>query len=616
MVYNRHKCDKLVLKCFRFVHCKCNKYGHTIKTGSYLNRYLSSDGNDDFESKKKYQVCKTMSSLFDSSKVLQEISQSKPTSNNVKVRRVVSPISMTKRNREERLTARLHAKNGLMTEKDMMKVKHVKISCDGGSTIYVRDYNGCKENEVKERRHTWLDKVKLYSNEYRYPYSKLTIRERFRRIDDIGMKIIAACLDRKIARDEGIDYIIGNESFGHEVLNILHGLKERIELKLKLDLQCIAEPKVCELVEKEDDILHLTNDLEVNQNETMDIAIAITEEVSSRGYERIRKKLSNVMELPSQYKLRKNLPIKILPMSFTYNTHILDKNDDARVTSRNEHTGNDCRLQLLLGDGNNGPGVMLPPAKRSSSDAMLDHISNMKYDGDTVIGAKIEGTMEDYINLMRNKHISKGRKIDGEDLILISSFDGAEIMQSNKQKRSVISFSSSLITASMINKRQVTSGQTSNILTWQQVLGKEDKFIMQQSLTDYFEGQQRLLHRNSEDRTTKIFCYNCHDGKMIYQLVQCSQWNRKHHPFIICKCKRNQGVLLNNGTHQCCIFSDKEYRDLWHRSKRRFAIVFPCSVLLVELGFLHFDTRPYFQQDYNISIDVFLLHNTNSFLST
>jgi len=141
----------------------------------------------------------------------------------------------------------------------------------------------------------------------------------------------------------------------------------------------------------------------------------------------------------------------------------------------------------------------LSPAKLCNSEAMLDHISNMTFNGYKVTGAKLEGTMEDYLNMMRNKHTGKNRNVDGEDLILILSFDGAEIKHSKKHKCSVISFSSSLITASMINTKQVTAGQTSNILTWQQVLAKEDKYIMQQSLKEYFEGRKCLLDRNLDN---------------------------------------------------------------------------------------------------------------------
>jgi hypothetical protein len=77
-----------------------------------------------------------------------------------------------------------------------------------------------------------------------------------------------------------------------------------------------------------------------------------------------------------------------------------------------------------------------------------------------------------------------------------------------------------------------------------------------------------MNHIIFEDTSTKkkINCYDCHDGKMIYLLPKCSLWKNKHHPFIICKCRRNIGVQQND--HKYEMFTDEEYERLWNRSKR------------------------------------------------
>jgi len=56
---------------------------------------------------------------------------------------------------------------------------------------------------------------------------------------------------------------------------------------------------------------------------------------------------------------------------------------------------------------------------------------------------------------------------------------------------------------------------------------------------DYFNAQKYLVEAKSEHY---IICYDFHDGKMIYQLLQCSLCNQKHHPYIVCKCRRNAGI--------------------------------------------------------------------------
>lgn len=172
----------------------------------------------------------------------------------------------------------------------------------------------------------------------------------------------------------------------------------------------------------------------------------------------------------------------------------------------------------------------------------------------------MEGAIEDYVTIMAQKHDQHGVKVDEEDMIMISSYDGANIIQSSKTKYSVISYSSSVFNASTINEKTITAGQTYNILTWQQVLGK---LILSRDINVC-----QMNHNIFEDTSTKkkINCYDCHDGKMIYLLPQCSLWKNKHHPFIICKCRRNIGVQQND--HKYEMFTDEEYERLWNRSKR------------------------------------------------
>jgi len=50
---------------------------------------------------------------------------------------------------------------------------------------------------------------------------------------------------------------------------------------------------------------------------------------------------------------------------------------------------------------------------------------------------------------------------------------------------------------------------------------------------------------------------------MLYSLLQHSQWNRKHHPFVISTCKR--GDALDNDDHIWGMFDDDTYNDLWER---------------------------------------------------
>ena len=62
--------------------------------------------------------------------------------------------------------------------------------------------------------------------------------------------------------------------------------------------------------------------------------------------------------------------------------------------------------------------------------------------------------------------------------------------------------------------------------------------------------------------------YDLHDGKMLYCLTQHSLWNRKYHPFLLCKCKRGEGVKDSN--HQCQMLTDGEHLHWYDRSEQRW----------------------------------------------
>ena len=88
------------------------------------------------------------------------------------------------------------------------------------------------------------------------------------------------------------------------------------------------------------------------------------------------------------------------------------------------------------------------------------------------------------VQLMLKKHAAKGHSINNGDdeVIIINSFDGAEAFKSRKNVNSVVSFSSSLLTLKMIYNDQIKAGESFNILTWSQAMGKETFGMIQKVL--------------------------------------------------------------------------------------------------------------------------------------
>ena len=161
-------------------------------------------------------------------------------------------------------------------------------------------------------------------------------------------------------------------------------------------------------------------------------------------------------------------------------------------------------------------------------------VASQRKEGEDVMGAKLQGGYVDYIHMMVEKHSQYGCSINiGDDLIVIDSFDGAEHLKSKKKVMNVISFSSCLYTSDMIASRVVSAASSFNILTWQQILGKEELSVLLPALGDYFVTEQLKRQQHS---TPNTYYYELHDGKMLYMLTQHSLWNRKHHSFLLCAC--------------------------------------------------------------------------------
>jgi hypothetical protein len=78
-----------------------------------------------------------------------------------------------------------------------------------------------------------------------------------------------------------------------------------------------------------------------------------------------------------------------------------------------------------------------------------------------------------------------------------------------------------------------------------------------------------MLHNNSTATSRSNYrYYDIHDGKMLYLLTQHSLWDRKFRSFLLCTCKREEGVI--NETCVCSPLTHLEQIESWERSKRRW----------------------------------------------
>ena len=125
----------------------------------------------------------------------------------------------------------------------------------------------------------------------------------------------------------------------------------------------------------------------------------------------------------------------------------------------------------------------------------------------------------------------------------------------------------------MISTSDIATGEATassfGILTWQQMITAETASNIFPVVENVFQNKKEIFDTlNNNDNDIKFSYYEVHDGRMIYMLTQHSLFNRKHHPFLLCKCKTGDGVrnnshICNQVTHDEQVFQFKRSKTKW-----------------------------------------------------
>ena len=161
--------------------------------------------------------------------------------------------------------------------------------------------------------------------------------------------------------------------------------------------------------------------------------------------------------------------------------------------------------------------------------------------------SKIDGCYDDYIFLMAQKLDKKNNLVasinlqtnlensstlidEKSDIIIIDSYDGVQHRLTQKDRTNIVSFSSQMITSESI-KAGYSTAVSRNILTWQQMIGKESYANMMHILEPIYERKEAILNNiitiesNIINKKSKVTLYDLHDGKRLYLLTQYSLFN-------------------------------------------------------------------------------------------
>ena len=183
--------------------------------------------------------------------------------------------------------------------------------------------------------------------------------------------------------------------------------------------------------------------------------------------------------------------------------------------------------------------------------------------------AQLDGGYPYYYEILVSNHrrlnVSLPRDdMDNPPIGMIASFDGAHFLSTDEEITNITSFRC-LLFSRRSSENGITNSQSRSILTWQQVVRKEDDVTVFRALGTHCHDKLKLLLQVRESGKN-LNMFDMHDGKILYMLTGHSLWNRKHFPFLFCTCSRSDGVH-NHSNHVFTLISHHEHHHLYNRSK-------------------------------------------------
>jgi hypothetical protein len=429
---------------------------------------------------------------------------------------------------------------------------------------------------------SFLNGVDECSKKYRKSYQNLSMRERSRRVAKLAQVVLGACIDRtalelSYSSGEEENYLEGNEELAVDLITVLDAIRHRVQREMKINL---VNGRIANEMSPPPPSSHESRELsaeDILENETAsaemvyNTSIALLTATTMSGYANVHAKLfrnpnlhqSGPKLLPSYYMLTKNRP-KIEELSLTDNNinnnylH-LDSAEDAmsyyNLLPLDDSISVDMQVVTMMSQLASPTARINPPSETGAS----EEIETQPF-----MGAKLVGSFLDYVNRMREKH-TKARDCpitEDTKIVVLDSYDGAEHSTTSGKRVNVISFNSQLFCRETIQSGATTAGSF-NILTWQQVRGEEKCSVIFPVLDNIFKEKTDLMKRYPH-----VSIYEMHDGKMLYILTQHCLFNCKHHPFLLCKCKRGEGIT--NPDHECVWLTHEEQCHNYKYSLRKW----------------------------------------------
>ena len=239
------RCSPAVKKLLELNHKRCNKtHSSSMVSGWRINKLI---GCDKLNEEEKVQVCQPISKKLENAKI--------PTRRRKKTNQADKelPFSATEligeTGREERYRRRKeqYRRNHPEILINPLNIKRISIVVgnDANDVIDFSKRNGKTTKYVEDVLHK--------ADIYRKAFNELEMREKRNRIDDISKTILACCVDKKLLSNEGMKYLRQNEVLAVTIVNLLDGIKERLQNELKINFKVEVADKALPRVSDDED---------------------------------------------------------------------------------------------------------------------------------------------------------------------------------------------------------------------------------------------------------------------------------------------------------------------------------------------------------------------------
>jgi hypothetical protein len=421
MPENKWKCSNEVKAAFLHKHTVCSKRkcGMKPKSGYALNKYLFNanlDHNTKFEDGRMYNVCDTLNKLFNNGSIPKRGRMKKNSSLlEVKVDDeksiCVDPghhTGTSTSTRHNRALRRHRLTHDCINDNDLKRIKRVKVKV--GDKVLKDDINF--RYMRKGKNDSLFDDISSISSKYKLSYRKLEFRTKMSRIDEVSKLIIAMCIDRTQFKSEGLSYLEDNDILANDTLNIVHGIKERLELMLKFDMNSIKhpEPSIEESIDSNKDIESVSKHLDVGVN--------VLKETTGRGYDRICKDMKKIdVHLPSNYKINKQLPAKVESVSYMFSKSELTKVKEADIKEAilgEVVVKHENEILDFVSTDFVSPDFVLPDFQQQHLQSTNSNEHNVNsednHNMNLAWGAKLHSSFKDTVTMMFNQHKNKKKR--------------------------------------------------------------------------------------------------------------------------------------------------------------------------------------------------------------